>query len=61
MMCCRSVLKINSRDVLEGKSSILTCLLVSLVGNYRSQFARILHTASLDELIQNLRAKASSH
>jgi phospholipid transport system substrate-binding protein len=33
---------------------------VSLVGNYRSQFARILRTASLEELIQNLRAKASS-
>jgi len=32
---------------------------VSLVGNYRSQFARILHRASLEELIQNLRAKAS--
>jgi phospholipid transport system substrate-binding protein len=32
---------------------------VSVVGNYRSQFARILHTASLEELIQNLRAKAS--
>ena len=32
---------------------------VSLVRNYRSQFARILHTASLEELIQNLRAKAS--
>jgi phospholipid transport system substrate-binding protein len=32
---------------------------VSLVGNYRSQFARILHTASLEELIQNLRTKAS--
>ena len=32
---------------------------VSLVGNYRSQFARILHTASLEELIQNLRGKAS--
>jgi phospholipid transport system substrate-binding protein len=32
---------------------------VSLVGNYRSQFARILRTASLEELIQNLRAKAS--
>jgi phospholipid transport system substrate-binding protein len=32
---------------------------VSLVGNYRSQFARILKTASLEELIQNLRAKAS--
>jgi len=32
---------------------------VSLVGNYRSQFARILHAASLEELIQNLRAKAS--
>ncbi len=33
---------------------------VSIVGNYRSQFARVLHTASLEELIQNLRAKASS-
>ena len=32
---------------------------VSVVGNYRAQFARILHTASLEELIQNLRAKAS--
>ena len=33
---------------------------VSIVGNYRSQFARILKTASLEELIQNLRAKASA-
>ena len=32
---------------------------VSVVGNYRSQFARILHKASLDELIQDLRAKAA--
>jgi phospholipid transport system substrate-binding protein len=32
---------------------------VSIVGNYRSQFARILKTASLEELIQNLRAKSS--
>jgi phospholipid transport system substrate-binding protein len=32
---------------------------VSVVGNYRAQFARILHAASLEELIQNLRAKAS--
>ena len=32
---------------------------VSVVGNYRSQFARILQTASLGELIQNLRGKAS--
>jgi phospholipid transport system substrate-binding protein len=32
---------------------------VSIVGNYRSQFARILQTASLAELIQNLRARAS--
>jgi MlaC protein len=32
---------------------------VSLVGNYRSQFARVLQTASLGELIQNLREKAS--
>ena len=34
---------------------------VSLVGNYRSQFARILHRASLEELIQILHAKASGH
>jgi phospholipid transport system substrate-binding protein len=32
---------------------------VSIVGNYRSQFARVLQTASLGELIQNLRGKAS--
>ena len=32
---------------------------VSVVGNYRSQFARILQTTSLEELIQSLRAKAS--
>ena len=34
---------------------------VSLVGNYRSQFARILHRSSLEELIQTLHAKASGH
>jgi phospholipid transport system substrate-binding protein len=33
---------------------------VSLIGNYRSQFARVLQTVSLGELIQNLRGKASS-
>ena len=33
---------------------------VSVVGNYRSQFARVLQTVSVEELIQNLRAKASS-
>jgi len=32
---------------------------VSAVGNYRSQFARILKTVSLEELIQRLRAKPS--
>jgi phospholipid transport system substrate-binding protein len=32
---------------------------VSVVGNYRSQFMRILKTASLEELIQSLRAKSS--
>ena len=32
---------------------------VSAVGNYRSQFARILKTVSLEELIQRLRANAS--
>ena len=32
---------------------------VSVIGNYRSQFARILRTASMEELIQNLRAKAA--
>jgi phospholipid transport system substrate-binding protein len=31
---------------------------VSVVENYRSQFARILRTASLEELIESLRAKA---
>jgi phospholipid transport system substrate-binding protein len=34
---------------------------VSVVGNYRSQFARILRRSSLEELTQNLRAKASHH
>ena len=34
---------------------------VSVVGNYRSQFARILRTSSLDELLQSLRAKVASH
>jgi phospholipid transport system substrate-binding protein len=33
---------------------------VSVIGNYRSQFARILRAASLEELIQALRAKGSS-
>ena len=32
---------------------------VSIVGNYRSQFARVLQTVSVEELIQNLRVKAS--
>ena len=32
---------------------------VSVIGNYRTQFARILRAASLDELTQSLRAKAS--
>ena len=32
---------------------------VSVVENYRSQFARVLRTASLEDLIQSLRAKAS--
>jgi phospholipid transport system substrate-binding protein len=31
---------------------------VSVVGNYRSQFARMLKTASLDDLIHTLRAKS---
>ncbi|HEX7231530.1 MAG TPA: ABC transporter substrate-binding protein [Candidatus Binatia bacterium] len=34
---------------------------VSVIGNYRTQFARILRTASLDQLTQSLRAKASEH
>ena len=34
---------------------------VSVIGNYRTQFARILRTASLDQLTQSLRAKASDH
>jgi len=33
---------------------------VSVVANYRSQFARILNRSSLEELIQDLRAKASA-
>ena len=33
---------------------------VSVVGNYRSQFARILRTSSLEELLQRLRAKVAS-
>ena len=33
---------------------------VSVVSNYRSQFARILRTSSLDELLQSLRAKVAS-
>lgn len=33
---------------------------VSVVGNYRSQFARILRTSSLEELFQTLRAKVAS-
>ena len=32
---------------------------VRVVGNYRSQFARVLRTASLEELTQSLRAKSS--
>lgn len=32
---------------------------VSLVANYRSQFDRVLQTASLEELLQRLRAKGS--
>ena len=34
---------------------------VSVVGNYRSQFARVLHRNSLEQLIQDLRAKGSGH
>jgi phospholipid transport system substrate-binding protein len=33
---------------------------VSVIGNYRTQFARILRTASLEELLQSLRAKVAS-
>ncbi len=32
---------------------------VSVIGNYRAQFARVLRTSSLEELTQSLRAKAS--
>ena len=32
---------------------------VSLVANYRSQFDRVLQTASLEELLRRLRAKGS--
>jgi phospholipid transport system substrate-binding protein len=34
---------------------------VSVVENHRSQFARILKSASLEQLIQSLRTKASGH
>jgi len=34
---------------------------ISLVGNYRSQFSRVLQTASVGELIETLRAKAAGH
>ena len=34
---------------------------VSVVENYRSQFARFLRTASLEELMQDLRAKVPGH
>jgi len=34
---------------------------VSVVGNYRSQFARVLKKGSLEELMHSLRAKASGH
>jgi phospholipid transport system substrate-binding protein len=34
---------------------------VSVISNYRSQFARILRTSSLDALLQSLRAKVASH
>jgi len=33
---------------------------VSVVGNYRSQFARVLRRSSLEELLQSLRAKIAS-
>ena len=33
---------------------------VSVIGNYRTQFTRILRTASLEELLQSLRAKVAS-
>jgi phospholipid transport system substrate-binding protein len=32
---------------------------ISLVGNYRSQFSKVLQTASVQELIEKLRAKAA--
>ena len=32
---------------------------VSVIGNYRAQFARVLRTSSLEELTQSLRAKTS--
>jgi phospholipid transport system substrate-binding protein len=32
---------------------------VSVIGNYRAQFARVLRSSSLEDLTQSLRAKAS--
>jgi phospholipid transport system substrate-binding protein len=47
----------------DGKWKVYDAVIddVSVVSNYRSQFARILRTASLEELIQKLRAKTSGH
>ena len=55
---------VYDRDRVDGESAEVDDAViddVSVVGNYRSQFARILHTGSLEKLIQNLRAKASGH
>jgi phospholipid transport system substrate-binding protein len=55
-------IKIGSKLHLTGKEWMVYDAViddVSVVANYRSQFARILYRSSLEELIQDLRAKAS--
>jgi phospholipid transport system substrate-binding protein len=56
-------IKIGSKLHLTGKEWMVYDAViddVSVVANYRSQFARILYRSSLEELIQDLRAKASA-
>ena len=53
------ILDVKGKDLTLKADSDAVIDDVSLVRNYRSQFARILQTASLEKLIQHLRAKAS--
>ena len=51
----------TSLHITDGQRMVYDAVIddVSVVGNYRAQFARILQTVPLEELIQKLRAKAS--